>query len=153
MLKTTFEKPTLTKKRSYAIIIDAGSSGSRVFIYSWELSTDKHTLPQIDKGSLDDSKWMFKEKNGLSSFNIDNVGNHLSPLLEFASNLIPKTEHASSILFLFATAGMRLLDKSKQTKILDASCLFAKQNTMFFIESCVDQFRIISGEAEGESPL
>lgn len=49
---------------------------------------------------------------GLSSFvnNPSESSEHVSPLLQYASALVPKTKHAETPVYIMATAGLRLLD-------------------------------------------
>lgn len=63
--------------RHFGIVIDAGSSGSRLQIYSWrdpksvklsKESTLGYTLPKVEKGTKDDESWVFKVEPGLCLF-------------------------------------------------------------------------------------
>lgn len=68
--------PWLTSRR-FAVIIDAGSSGSRVQVYSWKdpeavrltatESTDLHILPTVEKGTKNDNLWQLKIEPGKRS--------------------------------------------------------------------------------------
>lgn len=131
----------------YAIIIDAGSSGSRAHIY--EYSQDKNlpdALPTIKQVS---SK---KTKPGLSTFtkSIDSIwGDHFEPLIKHAEEIIPSNLHASTPIFIQATAGMRLIKPKYRKKILKETCKSLKKNSKFLINECADHVCVIDGDTEG----
>ncbi|CAB57847.1 nucleoside diphosphatase Ynd1 [Schizosaccharomyces pombe] len=144
--------------RKYGIFIDAGSSGSRLLIYSWDYDTDSSLsdkvkkLPLIETGIGDGGKWSLKVQPGISSFanNPKHVGKkHLKELLDFAAHAIPKDVHKETPVFLSATAGMRLLGVDAQNKILSHACRYIKKNYDFDIPNCSNSIRVIDGKAEG----
>ncbi|KAI9510277.1 nucleoside phosphatase family-domain-containing protein [Russula earlei] len=152
--------------RHFGIVVDAGSSGSRLQIYSWKdaravrsaLGPEaSHTLPRVDKGTRKDQDWVIKVEPGLSSFaeNPDDIPPYLAPLLKHAQAHIPPSLHSETPLFLLATAGMRLLSSEHQAAILQSTCQFLKSHSVFRIDDpspigpCGSSVRIISGEEEG----
>lgn len=54
--------------RHFGIVIDAGSSGSRLQIYSWEdpsiPTSFSHTLPKVEKGTKLGDDWSTKVEPG-----------------------------------------------------------------------------------------
>ncbi|KAH9852728.1 nucleoside phosphatase family-domain-containing protein [Lenzites betulinus] len=157
--------PWLSSRR-FGIVIDAGSSGSRLQIYSWkdartvrqEQNGDAlHVLPQVGKGTEDGDKWSIKVEPGLSSFadNVEGIDQYLRPLLEHAREYIPPSLQPETPLFLLATAGMRLLTPEKQAEVLQNACHFLKFHSNFRIDDpsaagpCGSSVRIITGEEEG----
>ncbi|THV07765.1 hypothetical protein K435DRAFT_833115 [Dendrothele bispora CBS 962.96] len=152
--------------RHFGIVIDAGSSGSRVQIYSWrnpvavlhdEGERVAHTLPKVEKGTQDGESWTFKVEPGISSFadHPEDLAAYLRPLLAHAIEQIPPSLHAETPIFLLATAGMRLLTQEKQAEILKETCDFFSRLSHFKIEDaseagpCGSSIRIITGEEEG----
>ncbi|KAJ2730696.1 Golgi apyrase [Coemansia sp. BCRC 34962] len=149
--------------RKYGVVIDAGSSGSRVMIYAWDdpalqqrasnASSDSREhvlrLPAIGRAG---AQWAFKTSPGISSFGDHprRVGaEHIRPLLDFARRHIPRRHIPSTPVYLLATAGMRLLPRSQQSRVLDAACSFARANYEFLLPDCQEGFQVVSGELEG----
>jgi Golgi nucleoside diphosphatase len=138
---------SLIAKINYGIVLDCGSSGTRIYVY-------KYTPSQIIEI---ESKLEFKIKpgtlklTGLSSLSSipNSASEYLAPILKFAKDNIPAEYHEKTPFFLFATAGMRMIDISQQIEILTNSCKFISEESNFYIDSCENNFRIISGELEG----
>jgi len=95
-----------------AVVIDAGSTGSRVHAFKFE--ANGATLDLLDSA--------FKAiEPGLSSFaeNPDQAGQSLIPLLEEAKAFVPADLYAETTVELRATAGLRMLEHSAVTAILE----------------------------------
>ncbi|KAI8834367.1 nucleoside phosphatase GDA1/CD39 [Chytriomyces cf. hyalinus JEL632] len=150
--------------RNYGIVIDAGSSGSRLLIYSWKSfnapSHNSSALPIIEKAFPNDSKpWSTSVEPGISSLatlspsnlpTFESTRKYLRTLLRFAEKTIPKHLHRKTPIYLFATAGMRLVPQEAQDLILHYACRVVQERYQFDVTGgCSRQFRIISGEAEG----
>ncbi|KPI36012.1 Golgi apyrase [Cyphellophora attinorum] len=144
-----------TEKWNYGIVLDAGSSGTRIYIYRWlrnevaRLEADTHTqLPEIKTKS----KWTKKVHTGLSTYGPTPqlIGDdHLQPLVEHALKYVPKELVPETPVFLLATAGMRLLPDQQQTNVLNAVCTYFKEKTDFYLPDCDLHVQIIPGETEG----
>lgn len=135
----------------YAVIIDAGSSGSRVYIYVWPPhSGDTRQLLQIRLLHDHLGKDVYHSITpGLSSCasHPANATDYMAPLLRFAAEHIPKEKHKSSPLYILATAGMRLLPKTDQDLILDnLRKNILKSFSFLFTPGNV---QVISGKEEG----
>ncbi|KAJ7766703.1 nucleoside-diphosphatase [Mycena metata] len=152
--------------RHFGIVIDAGSSGSRVQIYSWRdprtITVEKgsvlsKSLPKVEKGTREGEAWMTKVEPGISSFadTPESIPQHLRPLLAHARNIVPPSLQPTTPLFLLATAGMRLLSPEKQALVLQHTCTFLVTHSEFKIDDpssagpCGSSVRIITGEEEG----
>lgn len=110
------EKPANTasgacEKTSYVIMIDAGSSGSRVHVYSFDTCVSP---PRV----LNEEFKMLQP--GLSSFDTDTKGAaaSLDPLLEVALKSVPKDKQSCTPIAVKATAGLRMLGAEKSDAIL-----------------------------------
>jgi Golgi apyrase len=143
--------------QKYGIVIDSGSSGSRVQIYSWP---DSQEVKKRSKDSLElrsvpqvhqQEDWNEKITPGVSTFDNkpDDVWDHYEPLIEYAENIIPKDQWNETPIFVLATAGMRLLPEKKRNKLLDKICHKIQKKSDFKLENCSEQVQIIDGETEG----
>ncbi|KAI8613506.1 nucleoside phosphatase family-domain-containing protein [Chytriomyces sp. MP71] len=148
--------------RQYGIVIDAGSSGSRLLIYSWKSfdhqnHDNSNRIPLIERGSpMNDSQSWHKSINpGLSSLSstpasLEATRRYLEPLLSFASAFIPEYLQSSTPIYLLATAGMRLVKEDQRNLILQYACETVMTFYKFDVSGgCQRQFRVISGESEG----
>ncbi|KXN69897.1 hypothetical protein CONCODRAFT_79088 [Conidiobolus coronatus NRRL 28638] len=143
--------------REYAIVIDAGSSGSRVMIYSWNLDKGKKSeLVKIETGTQDGKDWNEKIKPGLSTFGKDDkkdkkeeLNVYLDKLATFAKAKVPKSKWEKTPLYLLGTAGLRLLPKENSDLLLDTVCVYFQEKTKFIVEDCGKQVTIIDGTTEG----
>ncbi|CAE7200069.1 hypothetical protein P3342_010377 [Pyrenophora teres f. teres] len=144
-------------KWRYGVVLDAGSSGTRVHIYRWlnnnaarQKASDAqlHSLPVIET----DKKWTKKIHPGISTFgeHPHHVGSeHLDKLLSHALKYVPLEEVPNTPLFLLATAGMRILPERQRKDVLKEVCAFARSTTQFQLPDCDVHVQVIPGETEG----
>lgn len=97
----------------YVIMIDAGSSGSRVHVYHFNNCLASPRLVKEEFKMLEP---------GLSSYKADPeaAAKSLDPLLELALETVPKDSQKCTPIAVKATAGLRLIGEEKATAILDA---------------------------------
>lgn len=141
----------LKDKLQYAVLIDAGSSGSRVYIYVWPPhSGDRRQLLKIRllHDNLGHDVY-YSISPGLSSCasNTTSASTYIFPLLDFASKHIPVTKHKETPLYVLATAGMRLLDPSIQKAILDNLRTEIPKKFSFLFTP--NNIQVITGKEEG----
>ena len=118
------------------LIIDAGSSGSRIYLYDNQQSS-------IRAYPIDNDK----TKPGLSSFvnHPEQAGASLQVLFNAAKQTIKKYHlNDDSDLAILATAGMRILSEQQQSVIYAEIADYVKNNTQFHLI----QARTISGQEE-----
>ncbi|KAL2831890.1 nucleoside phosphatase family-domain-containing protein [Aspergillus pseudoustus] len=144
-------------KWHYGVVLDAGSSGTRVHVYRWldnAVAREEHnkhdlkSLPEIKTKS----SWVKKIHPGVSTFadRPEEIGpDHLSELLEFARDIIPDDAIKETPIFLLATAGMRLVEDVKQKLLLDHICSYARENFDFSLPDCNVHIQVIPGVTEG----
>ncbi|KAF9127085.1 Guanosine-diphosphatase [Mortierella sp. GBA39] len=97
----------------YVLMIDAGSSGSRIHAYKFNYCK---ATPELE------SEVFEMLEPGLSKYGDDAQGaaRSLDPLLETALKSVPGFLHKSTPVAVKATAGLRLLGAEKSNKILEA---------------------------------
>ncbi|XP_054167459.1 ectonucleoside triphosphate diphosphohydrolase 4-like [Oppia nitens] len=141
----------LKHELQYAVMVDAGSSGSRVHIYVWPPhSGDTRQLLQIRMLHNPLGKDVYTAINpGLSSCasKPSSASEYISPLLTFAANNIPKEKHKTTPLFILATAGMRLLPEETQKAILNDLITDIPKNYSFLFPA--NHAQVITGKEEG----
>ncbi|CAH7686363.1 guanosine-diphosphatase, partial [Phakopsora pachyrhizi] len=108
----------------YALMIDAGSTGSRIHVYRFSFC-DSH-LPTSQKSKAIDNlptldhELFFKTQPGLSSYagRPKEAAESLRPLLRAAIDGVPPQERACTPISVKATAGLRLLGDRESDEIL-----------------------------------
>lgn len=159
--------------RHFAVIVDAGSSGSRLMIYSWrdvdrertlriEKNMPLNVLPVVEKGTWEGSKraWQVKVEPGLSSFagHVQDLRSYLEDLFSHAQSIVPPYAWSQTPVHVLATAGMRMLAPEVRQSILQETCQvlhslpFSTKETEHADDTdtaCGGQVRVISGEEEG----
>lgn len=141
----------------WGVILDAGSSGTRLHIYQWKdpekaiHGASKEELRSLPK-LVTEKKWTKKIHPGVSTFGETpkDVGpDHLKDLIKHALKVIPEDKVKDTPIFLMATAGMRLLPKVQQTGLTREICSYLQQNTEFSLPDCDLHIQVIPGETEG----
>lgn len=128
-------------KPFYVVIIDAGSTGSRVLAFTFHSSL-------VTGNYILDHELFTQVKPGLSSFadNPSEGAKTLSGLLDKAKAVIPQSEWANTPLTMRATAGLRLLPVEKANAILD-ECRKIFDESGFLVTR--DSVSIMEGADEG----
>mmetsp|Transcript_26684 Transcript_26684/g.64355 ORF Transcript_26684/g.64355 Transcript_26684/m.64355 type:complete len:455 (-) Transcript_26684:374-1738(-) len=123
MMRPTFvlclAAPLAAQKLHYGLVFDAGSSGTRIHIYTW--STGGGGPKDAFNLIGDDIK---KIQPGLSAYKNEpeKAGASLRPLLEYAKSKIPADRLDTTPTFLMATAGLRLVGQEAKDAILRSVC-------------------------------
>ncbi|KAM5561862.1 apyrase 2 [Rosa sericea] len=127
---------------SYAVIFDAGSSGSRVHVFSFDRNLN---LLPIGK----DLELFLQTKPGLSFYAADprSAAKSLTDLLQKAEAAVPKDLRPFTPVRVGATAGLRALGTDASNRILQAVRDLLKQTSS--LNSGRDSVTVIDGTQEG----
>ncbi|KAL1314431.1 nucleoside-triphosphatase-like [Arachis ipaensis] len=127
---------------SYAVIFDAGSSGSRVHVFHFD-----QNLNLLHIGN--EIEFYKKIKPGLSAYadNPEEAAESLIPLLDEAQDIIPLQLQPKTPLRLGATAGLRLLEGDTAERILQAVRDMFRTRSNLNVQS--DAVTVIDGTQEG----
>ncbi|XP_061672786.1 ectonucleoside triphosphate diphosphohydrolase 4 isoform X2 [Syngnathoides biaculeatus] len=136
---------------NYGLVVDCGSSGSRVYVYCWPSHNgNPHELLDIRQMRDQNRKSVImKIKPGISNLaqTPEKASDYIYPLLSFAAKHIPKHKHIETPLYILCTAGMRILPESQQEAILeDLRTDIPVHFNFLFSDSHVE---VISGKQEG----
>jgi len=119
----------------YVIIIDGGSTGSRLHIFEFLIANSddddqqaqSHTVERRGSARVDRPLSAFApttqhdEDETAAVVDAEAVAAHLLPLFQFAARQIPAACHATTPVHYGATAGMRLLDADTQENVYRAA--------------------------------
>lgn len=125
----------------YAVVFDAGSTGSRVHVFEFATTREglvlrSDTFEQLKPG-LGDAGWSSEPERAAAS---------LQPLLEKAIDAVPASHHATTPIEVRATAGLRLLPGSTADHILEEVEKLLAASPFMVIQDAVS---IMDGVDEG----
>ncbi|KAL1878069.1 hypothetical protein VTK73DRAFT_8120 [Phialemonium thermophilum] len=139
------EKPIV----QYVMMIDAGSTGSRIHIYKFN---NCFASPELESEVFKQTKKIEGQSSGLSAYADDPeaAAKSLDVLMEEAMKVVPDKLKACSPVAVKATAGLRLIGPEKSQKILDAVRRHLETNYPFPVVSKEENgVAIMDGSDEG----
>lgn len=85
----------------YGVVVDAGSSGSRVRVYTWAPRLELHHVPEMNE------IFSHKMEPGISSYvhSLDNLEDYINHFVFEAAKHVPKEQQSNTPIYVFATAG------------------------------------------------
>ncbi|OLL24167.1 putative guanosine-diphosphatase [Neolecta irregularis DAH-3] len=125
----------------YVLIVDAGSSGSRIHIYKFNHCKES---PELESEIFDSTT------PGLSSYAKDPeaAAKSLDELLDVAAKNVPEELHACTPIAVKATAGLRLLGDKESQAIIDAvQCRLEKSCPFALVKD--NGVEVLDGKSEG----
>lgn len=145
------------KAPEYFVILDCGSTGTRVFVYEWSIvrRLDNRSLPfvlrSLPQGPETKSNGRAYQRMetepgfGKLVHNVSGLKAAIKPLLRWAEKQIPKHAHKHTSLFLYATAGVRKLPNSDSEWLLEKAWSILNKSSFLCQRNWV---KIISGMEE-----
>eukprot|EP00026_Physarum_polycephalum_P008540 Phypoly_transcript_08628.p1 GENE.Phypoly_transcript_08628~~Phypoly_transcript_08628.p1 ORF type:complete len:441 (+),score=65.14 Phypoly_transcript_08628:172-1494(+) len=136
-----------TPAKDYGIMIDGGSSGSRIYLYEWP-HREQNTLPLVEPTSINQTVISKKNANPLSGYtsNPGDAGASLSLLIDYVKTNLASDRWGETPIYLKATAGMRALNQSDQDAIIASVRKFLHTTPFEFQDN---QAKVIPGTDEG----
>ncbi|KAI8065866.1 nucleoside phosphatase GDA1/CD39 [Gongronella butleri] len=127
-------------KHVYALMVDAGSTGSRIHVYQFKPADS--ASQSLESLQFDDEVLFQQTIPGLSAYDPQGAAQSLDPLLEAALAAVPAAQHRWTPIAVKATAGLRLLGHEQSEAILDA--VYDRLHTRY-------PFMIVGGRQHGVS--
>jgi hypothetical protein len=124
---------------AYRVLIDCGSTGSRVYIYRYDVASPLTSLEEIANKRV---------RPALSRFYLDEsaLQEQFSELIEYAEEHITDLAVRSlTPIEMKATAGLRVLDVEKQMWLVDKVKSVLEKSSFFYD---ADETRVLSGGEE-----
>lgn len=137
----TLSRPANASRIFYGVMFDAGSTGTRIHIYTF-IQSGRDELPVLD------NEMFHSVKPGLSAFadTPEIAGETVRQLLRVAKKTVPRLEWKRTPVVLRATAGLRLLPTKKAQALLD-EVQDAFDESPFLVPE--DSVTIMDGTSEG----
>ncbi|KAK7389099.1 hypothetical protein VNO78_23931 [Psophocarpus tetragonolobus] len=139
----------------YTVVVDCGSTGTRINVYEWMVGVSKGNLPLLlhsypDNASIRKSSCEYhcmQTEPGLHNFVNDSLGvrQALEPLIAWAEHLVPPEMHANTPVFVLATAGLRRLPREEADRVLADVQTVVKDHSFLFSKSWI---RVLTGREE-----
>ena len=137
---------TTSHVHKHAIVIDAGSQGTRMHIY--ELEFCNNFLVAVNKDYFSSVSTSLASLAATPSPFL--IGPKLiDPLLLKALQLIPANEHSTTPISMRATAGMRLLPAEQVDALLSGAKRALSKYPFLLVDDVRDSVELISGTSEG----
>uniref|UniRef100_A0A7N8YM18 nucleoside diphosphate phosphatase n=1 Tax=Mastacembelus armatus TaxID=205130 RepID=A0A7N8YM18_9TELE len=138
----SLSRPANHSRIFYAVMFDAGSTGTRIHIYTF-IQSEKGNLPVLD------NEMFHSIKPGLSAYadTPEMAGHTVKMMLKVAKKTVPRLEWKRTPVVLRATAGLRLLAAEKAQALLDQVQHVFDESPFFVPDNSVS---VMNGSNEGK---
>ncbi|XP_059140159.1 ectonucleoside triphosphate diphosphohydrolase 1-like [Physella acuta] len=135
----------LEDKDRYGVLLDAGSSSTKLKIYKWQNPTTPQSLPKIHL------MYNSKSSPGLSTFAHDKVKlrEYIEHIITEARSKVPKQSHSQTPIYLMATAGLRFLPANDAKRLMEGTKSLLQDKDFSPFVYTPAGVEILSGEEEG----
>jgi len=118
----------------YGIILDAGSTATKAYIYEWAHKTTQVTPFVLLSMSKDNVPRTYKVPTGIASIylNSTEVSKYLDPILDWAYSVVPHKKLSATPIFFQGTGGIRLLPEIDQNTLLTSVRLKLQDSKLKF---------------------
>ncbi|VFQ74836.1 unnamed protein product [Cuscuta campestris] len=132
-----------TAKRDYGIVIDGGSTGTRIHVFEYEI---RNGIPVFN--FRENGLHSMKVNPGLSAYEEEPemAAQAIDELVAFGKKIVPREFWGRTKIRLMATAGMRLLESEVQEMIMGVCRKVLKGSGFMFQD---DWATVIPGSDEG----
>lgn len=144
--------PLASSRDRYGIIVDAGSTQTRLYIYQWEgpsnASFSAHVKPYNEIGTGKHAQYV--KDGGIADMRPSELPDFFSDMIKYAESQLPKNKLSSVPIFIKATAGVRILSEAKRFAVVETlkKYLSDRSKSPFLFDKKLG-VQILSGEFEG----
>lgn len=134
LLRPPYSEIKTTPESNFVVVIDAGSTGSRVHVYEFNTtSTEQAGIPQL----LHETFELIRPGLSHESFILDfkEGAKSLDPLLKTALQVVPEHLYRSTPITLKATAGLRLIGEETSVRYIKYIENYLRETFPFQIKS------------------
>ncbi|GFS03410.1 ectonucleoside triphosphate diphosphohydrolase 1 [Elysia marginata] len=109
LAEDVFESNETQVDEFYGVLMDAGSSSTKLKIYRWTKPVTTPGVPNITLLELPKKKGKFKPGLADVDGGLEGLKDYLLKILDSAKEYVPVSQYAQTPVFVLATAGFRLL--------------------------------------------
>lgn len=126
LVSAQYMPTNIANQRAYdfGMLIDAGSTGSRIYVYKWPTRKFYTVVPPWSD-PVSQAGWSKRTHAPLASFAdvLDQIPDNLRSLVEFAKQVLQghEVDFYRFPIFLKATAGMRMMPASDRENVMSAA--------------------------------